>query len=304
MLAYNMHASPPSIRVESNVIVTLATKYATGGHSFDELRDGWQSKGASPLGIYDYLGLSHIHKNLPGRGKAANPERVASIIADFHEDGFAFYNGESCDSWGALGLGYYVGIRCMWDTDEAANVSGLVDDFLINCFGSARSEMRAFYELIDGKNHPLLSEDLVGRMYRILSAARKATTDRDALARIGDLVLYTRFVELYRAYSSIPAGEKRRQAFEAYLKHAYRMRKTGMVDVKWAFVGNQREGIPTECKWRVPEAENPWKSSEPFSDEEIDAIVEQGAANNVVVEYQPFDPATILAPSGLPPAKV
>ena len=303
MLAYAMHAPPPSIRVETNVIVTLATRYATGGHSFDEIRDGWQAKGASRLGIYDYLGLSHVHKNLPGRGKGANPEWVASSIAEFHEDGFAFYNGESCDSWGSLGLGHYVGIRCLWDADEAENVSDLMDDFLSKCFGSAQTEMRAFYQLIDGKNDPLLSEDLVGRMYRILGAARKATTDRDALARIGDLALYTRYVELYRAYSSIPAGDQRLQAFEAYLRHAYRMRKTGMVDVKSAFVRNRREGIPPDCQWRVPEAENPWKSSELFSDQEIDAIVEQGAANNVVVEFRPFDPTTRLAPSGLPSAK-
>jgi len=73
MLAYNMHASPPSIRVESNVIVTLATKYATGGHSFDELRDGWRAKGASPLGIYDYLASHTSTKTCREEAKPQTP---------------------------------------------------------------------------------------------------------------------------------------------------------------------------------------------------------------------------------------
>lgn len=309
MLAYYSHAAPPSIRVESNVLVTVATRYATGGYSFDDIRKGWRAHGASPLGVYDYLCLSRSHHGLPGRGKAANTELMVSSIAGYHADGFAFYNGEACDAWGATGLGLYLGSRYLWDSAETRNADALVGDFLTNCFAAASGEMRTFYELIDGKNAPLMSEDLVGRMYRILQAARDTESRRDVLARVDDLVLYTRYVELYRAYSSAPVRENRRQrAFEAFVKHAYRMRRTGMVDAKAVYVytgplDDRSVTVPSNCTWRVPEPDNPWKSSEPFGPSEIDAMLKQGTASNAVVSYKAFDPTTSLVPSGLAPAQ-
>ena len=37
--------------------------------------------------------------------------------------------------------------------------------------------MAGFYALIDGANRPVLSQDLMGRMYRLLEEATKLTDD-------------------------------------------------------------------------------------------------------------------------------
>lgn len=307
MLAYHLHAAPPTIPVEPNVLITIATQYATGGLTFDQIRQGWLDQGAR-LGVYDYLSLWQSHRNLPGNGKAANTELVASTIAGYHSDGFSFYNGESCDSWGPTGLGHYLGTRYLWDTGETEDAEALLIDFLTNCFGAAHVEMRMFYELIDGKNTPLLSDDLVGRMYRLLHAARRAASDPSVLARIDDLVLYTRYVELHRTYSSAPAKENRRQeAFETFVRHAYRIRSTGMVDAKAVYLypgrTDRQVAIPSNCTWRVAEPDNPWKSSASFTANEIDTIIEEGIARNAVATYEAFENTAALVPADLPPAK-
>jgi len=91
------------------------------------------------------------------------------------------------------------------------------------------------------------------------------------------------------------------------VKHCYRMRHTGMVDAKAVYVytgpyDDRQVDVPTNCAWRVPEPDNPWKSSEPFTAGEIATMVEQGAAHNAVVEYEVFHHTTDLVPSGLPTA--
>ncbi len=61
-------------------------------------------------------------------------------------------------------------------------------------------------------------------MYRQPDAARRATTDAKVLRRIDDLILYTRHAELYHAYA-----DGRRAKVDDVKRHAYRIRKTGMV---------------------------------------------------------------------------
>jgi hypothetical protein len=49
--------------------------------------------------------------------------------------------------------------------------------------------------------------DLIGRMYRQLDLSFKNTTDERIRARLIDLVLYTRYVEIYLNYSCSGADE-------------------------------------------------------------------------------------------------
>src|SRR5262249_29640086 len=143
----------------------------------------------------------------------------------------------------------------------------LVEDFLDRAFGPAKEPMAAFYHLIDGGKKPLLSDDLIGRMYRHLAEARKLIDDSAIQARLADLVLYTRYVELWLAYS--PAeGEARQKAFEELIRHAYRIRKTMMVHTKGLYrdlpARDKSVSVPADAAWNVPEGKNPWKSSTAF----------------------------------------
>ncbi|HYG76466.1 MAG TPA: DUF4838 domain-containing protein [Planctomycetota bacterium] len=270
MYAYNRHCAPPTITAHPNVIVSATTAFLTGGYTFDQVVNGWKAKGAR-IGVYDYLSVVDWDWNLPRGAKACRPAAVAESLVKFNGMGAKFYDAESGDCWGPCGLGYYVASRVLWNLNEAKSVPALVDDFLEKCFGSAKEPMREFYRLITEDTQRRSPSDLVGRMYRHLDAARRATTDEKILQRINDLVLYTRYSELYYAHAN--GGSK-----EAVSAHAYRMRKTMMVHSYglWARLQSQKAAATPN---------HPLKNEAPFTAEEISKFITDGIAKN-----QPVDP--------------
>ena len=217
-------------------------------------------------------------------------------------------NSQASDNWGPNGLGYYLASRMMWDVREANHLEELKADFLLKAFGSAREPMAAFYNLIDSGNKPLLSADLIGRMYLQLDAAFKATDDPAVRARLHDVALYTRYVELYTAYSSA-SGEARQAAFEAMMRFAWRIRDTAMVHT----YGLWRDLVDRDKSVKFPEGsglwakKDPWKSDEPFSDEQAQQFIVAGIANNPRIDFeaksfsQDLVPATALKLRPRPP---
>ena len=155
---------------------------------------------------------------------------------------------------------------------EAEKLDWITDDFLEKCFGPACEPMREFYRLInvDQQRRPL--SDLLGRMYRQISEARKLTEDPKILKRLDDLTLYTRHVELYGNYS-IHGGSQ-----DSVTRHVYRIRKTMMVH-SYGFL----------CRFigqaSALDRENPLFDDNPYSDQEIAEILANGLQN-----YTPVDP--------------
>ncbi len=289
--AYNMHSPPPKIRVHPNVIVSVATSFIQGGFTLQELLDGWSSKGTI-LGIREYFSVNTWDRDLPGKSRGSNIDYIVKNIPYFYSEGARCFTSESSDNWGCNGLGYYVASRILWDIDDATDVEYLIDDFLTRSFGYAKEPMANFYSLIDGSNSPLMSEDLIGRMYRYLNEARNLADKKEILNRINDLVLYTRYVELYRIYSGAQ-GQSRQKAFENLIKYAYRIRKSMMVHTKALYrdLENRDKSvlIPQGAKWNVPEEKNPWKNSRDFTDSELLSFIDQGIKNNDVLEYKAVD---------------
>ena len=69
----------------------------------------------------------------------------------------------------------------------------------------------------------------------------------------------------------------------AMIRHVYRMRRTMMVHSKGIYRAVERDRtirIPKEADRDIPEKKNPWKSSRPWSREELDAIVAKGIAGH------------------------
>lgn len=283
MYAYNVHSPPPSIRAHPNVIVSVTTAFLRGGLSFDQIVEGWKAKGAT-VGVYDYLSVMAWDWNLPRAMKASNPAGVAASLVKFHGQGARFYDAESGDCWGPAGLGYYVASRVMWDIAEAGSVQAITERFLTDCFGEAKEPMREFYRLITTDTQRRPASDLIGRMYRQLDAARKATTDSAVHARIDDLTLYTRFAELYFAFAAAGGEASREKAREVVSRHAYRMRESMMVHsyAFWCRVVSQGA---------AHEADHPWKSGGPITAEEIAGYLREGIANNKPVDSG-FEAAT------------
>jgi hypothetical protein len=299
MYAYSQHSPPPNIRVHPNVVISVATGFIRGGYTVDQLISGWAAKGAT-IGMREYYSVNMWSRNLPGKARGTNLEYLKRTIPHFYAKGARFMSGESGDCWGPCGLGYYLAARMLWDVDEAKRIDALVDDFLTRCFGPAREPMGEFHRLIDGASRPVLCDDLLGRMYRLLDKAAKLADTPKIRARINDLILYTHYVELFRDYRAAK-GAARQAAFERVIRHSYRIRGTMMVHSKAIYRDlvrrDKQVSIPSGCEWGAPESRNPWKSSKPFSQTELDRIVTAGIAKYKVARVENVDFGMELVPA-------
>jgi hypothetical protein len=299
MYAYNEHSPPPSIEAHPQVVISVATSFIRGGFTIDQLLAGWQAK-TKTLGIREYYSVNTWDRDLPGAARGGRLNYLRETIPHFHASGGRFMSAESSDNFGPNGLGYYLAARMLWDVKEAKNLDSLAADFLEKAFGSARTPMAKFYALLDGSKRQALSDDLIGRMYRLLDEARGLTQDAATRARFDDLTLYTRYVELYHDYASAQ-GKDRQTAFEQVMRHAWRIRNTGMVHSKGFYrdLPNRDKGVtlPENAKYNVPEPKNPWKSSEPFTAEAVTGFIRDGIARRKLLDFEPVAYTANLVPA-------
>jgi hypothetical protein len=302
MYAYNYHSPPPRVRVHPQVIISVATSFLKGGLTVDEIMAGWSAQGAT-VGVREYYSVNTWDRDLPGRARGSDLAYLAQTIPGFHAQGARFLSAESSDNWGPNGLGYYVASRILWDVGNAECVAEIVDDFLRCAFGPAREPMAKFYQQLDRSRPHLVYDDQLGRMYRALAEARQRADKPEIQARIDHLILYTRYADLYDRYAQAEGGA-RQAAFEALIRHAYRMRTTMMIHAKALYrdlaARDKRVTIPAEAQWNVPEGRNPWKSSEPFTREELNRFVDEGSVLRKLVQLD-FEPVAFS--SDLVPAK-
>lgn len=283
MYAYNDHSPPPNIKAHPRVVISVATSFIRGGYSVEELVSGWQSQEAV-LGIRDYHDVFAWSHDAPRRARGGRIAYLTRTIPWFYEHGARFMNSENMDSWGANGLGYWLTPQLLWDVENAERVYALIDDFLSKAFETAHEPMREFYRLLNLDHDSVRShEDVVARLYRQLQEAKTATTDDRVLARLDDLVLYVRYLELYGEYRAA-SGKDRQRLFEQVWRHAYRIRDRMLLStVALCHRDRFRDRsvtVPEQANYSVPEADNPWKSSQPFDDAELRDILEAGIAAN------------------------
>ena len=278
ILAYGYHSAPPSIDVHPQVIVSATAGFLRGGFTLEDVVSGWQARGAT-MGLYDYFSVLLWDRDLPGRAKASSPAYIAESLPRFHAMGIRFQDAESSDNWGPNGLGYYAAARITWDIKEADHLDAIREDFLQRSFGPAAQPMREFYRLIDRDSRPLLSADLLGRMYRALQKGLDLTPQRaDIQARIGALALYARYADLWLA-----------DDMTVTVRHAHRIRDTGMVHFKGLWV-SQREKLSLQ---QIPAT---WISDAPYSANEVRDIIAQGIATHAVFEFEPVSYSEDLVP--------
>ena len=280
--AYSQHSPPPHVKVPPRVIVSIATSFIRGGYTLEELIEGWSARGAT-LGIRDYHDVFTWSHDLPRKARGGDLAYLREKIPYFYRHGARFMNSENADSWGANGLGYWITPRLLWDVAAAGRIDDLVEDFLDHAFGPAKAPMRRFYHLLNRDKTIRSSEDVVARMYRCLDEARGRTDDAAVLRRLDDLILYTRYLELYYDYRAAE-GDARQQGFERLWRHVYRIRDRRMVSTR-AICQRDRfrddaVRVPEAAAWDVPEEKNPWKSGRPFAADEIAAILAAGIEAN------------------------
>lgn len=305
--AYNQHSPPPTVKVHPKVIVSVATSFIRGGYTVEQLIEGW-AKQEAVLGIRDYHDVFTWSHDQPRKARGGNLAYLKRTIPWFHRQGARFMNSENSDSWGANGLGYWLTARMLWDIDAAESADDLIEDFLVQAFGPAQGPMREFYQLVNQDRGIRSAEDVVARMYRHLQKARQLSGDDAVTARLDDLVLYTRWLELYNTYRDT-SGESRQRNFETLWRFTWRIRDRMLVSTR-AICDRDRfrdnsVTVPEEARWNVPEEKNPWKESRPFAAAEIATLLEQGIEANqpTILDFEPTEYSedlVLAAPLQLP----
>lgn len=282
--AYSSHAPAPSLTLKPGAIVSVTTAIRKGDASFDDLIRDWQKQGAVS-GIRDYAGVASYESfGVPYQSLSSRVNDYVRALENYSTLGVKFYRTELGDDFGSNGLGYYLATRILWDKNEVQNVPALIDDFLEKSFGEAKEPMRRFYGLInglDGTAVPSFEIGSIRQLYAVLDEAWKSTSDAAVHRRLGDMVLYVHFLEKYHRFLDASGSQRQRQ-FEETLRFAYRSSPSHMVHSRsmYSTAFNSKFGrmgeIPAAAGLRVPEGKNPWKSSRPFSQEEILGYLKQG----------------------------
>ncbi len=282
ILAQHRHAAAPADTVvHPNVIVNVPYDDKQSGDSVIDVHAGqiadWRQQGAM-LGVNDYLSVYAWDFSLPGRAKASNLRYIRESIPRFHERGARFYNAAFGNDWGSAGPGIYLASRILWDIEEADRHENIMNDFMEKCFGTATNAMGAYYALIDGDNQPLLSADLLGRMYRLLDEAQEGAGDDARIReRIRDLIFYTRYVELFFRFRNA-SGNDRQIAYDDLRRFIERIADRGMINDRMATMILARRNQDLAS----PEYRDPIGA--PDADE-TRAILDEGIENNQIIEF-------------------
>ena len=296
--AYNQHSLPPDIDVHPNVVVSVATEFIRGAYTVGELIDAWSHR-ASIIGIRDYYDTYVWSQGMPRRGPGGNVNWVKNTLPFYHDRGARFMHANSTDSWAVNGLGYYVSARLMWDIN--ADAEKLVEDFLEKLFGDAIEPMRRFYEVVArGQDRPRTNSDLLAAMYGALNQAYEATSDPKVIARLNELTLYTRYVELWLNLES-------QSDREAVYRHAWRMQSLMLSPITQLYRHIRTPwGIPSEANpggsqtvGRELTQHEPWTSNKPFTQDEIMQYVLNGVATHEKDDFgfELVDFSNILEPA-------
>jgi hypothetical protein len=285
--AYNEHSPPPSVKIAPGVIVSVATGFIRGEFSFEELVQEWRKQGAE-IGVRDYMSVIIWDFDLPNESKAGQLDGLPLSLKKYHDLGARFYIAEGGDSWGANGLGYYLASRILWDVTEADRVDELFADFIAKSFPDAQQPMREFYQLLTGIEHANglpLNRSYLGRLYAQLDTAWKMTKNASVRARLGDLVLYLSSVEKYLVFREAISPAERQNAFEALMRHAYRIRDSHMVYGSWYYRRGFHQDfikLPSSVGLKVDAADDPWKSEDSYAITGIESILREGVTRNPV----------------------
>lgn len=286
MYAYHEHADPPDVPVDPHVIVSVATSFLRDGHSVEDLLSRWQSKGVE-LGIREYLSVWGWDKDLPGRARATELTYLEKTIPLFYQLGARYWTSEASDGWGAQGLGTYLASRLLWDVGAVSEIPAVLDDFYTRSFGEAAPEMRRFFQLVLAEGKPLLSGDLLGRMYRTLDEALAKSGSPEITARILDLAIYTRSIELLLAYQNSEESA-RLPAYEELARFVYRTRHSGMVNGGAVFRmpaardAKQFKGMD----WRTAEAHHPLKDAAEVTPESLREDIRRGIEAHALMDFE------------------
>lgn len=197
MLSYSDHSLIPSFDLHPKVSVTVTTGLADPSLTVEQRLDGFRSRKARRLGVYDYLNLMTWSKDRPGWSPASKPREVAANLKRWHDHGARTYMAETSDSWVCGGPGHYLAARLLWDI--RADPGEELDAYYRGAFGPAAAEVRMLFE--DWGKAPRLGRGKLAQWHHWITTAEQRVGDKAVYrARLGDLKRYFLYLNLVREF--------------------------------------------------------------------------------------------------------
>jgi hypothetical protein len=238
MYAYFITALPPSVQVEDNVVIFVATKFTLVPWRI--LLKQWSRKARS-LGIRGYASVVDWYKTRPTwrLGKLQRQVRY------WDKAGIIGVSIESGNDWGGWGLYHYVLGRLLWNPDE--EVERVVEDYIEKGFGQAAGDMKRYFHRWKC-GYSIQVRDLATQdVQRALDKAADPVL-HDRIRLFG---LYLQHLRLLDDYFAARTAQERKVRLRELVGFAWRLAPTNMAHtiplvnrycVKWA----ARDGITRE----------------------------------------------------------
>ncbi len=263
LYAYNFHANPPLLKLESNIVVLIATTMSQSKFRLNELIGLWQKKGVS-LGIRDYLGVIAWDWDMPGKPNGAKISYV-NKIKEFYAAGSKYYSAETNNGWISRGLGHYIAASLLMNINS--DINQLEHEFYVNMFGKANQHMKKMFSAwLTSETIPL-----DGQLYDWFNLIKDAETieqDKKIKRRFLDIKKYLHFVVLYKKWRMSNAEKE----LIALLNYCHRIIDKNIVA---SYALTRRIAITSKINGKLIQPNNPteiWKTnSTTLTNEEVEA---------------------------------
>jgi hypothetical protein len=183
---------PPTLALRQNVFPEVVSTYES--FAVDGRISSWGVP-AKEVGVSDFLAAAG--NEIPGDVSMSTVD-IVDRISKYYSLGVRQYAVDVNVGWAIPGPSVWALSQALWDADGPLSGESYRDDFFNHAFGPASGAARKYYDALEKR--PIWSEDIIGVMYGALQDGLGATSDLAIQNRLGDLALYTRYLELYRKF--------------------------------------------------------------------------------------------------------
>ena len=240
MYAYAPTSAPPSIIAEPNVIIFISTDFINPNYSFIQIVDGWSEK-AQILGIREYYG---------GIGNSSTPrwqvDYLEESLSYFQSRGVIGINASSPNSWGAIGLNYFVASKLLWD--QSLESKEIFEDFIDKCWHEVATPMTRFYlRFKDGFNARVYYTALLD-----LKEADQLVETEKVKKRLDQMKLYMHWVGKFIDFSQAVGENKLSLTNDLYV-FTMQIAKTNLIHSYGIYRDHRPLGFPKDFEPTLPE---------------------------------------------------
>jgi hypothetical protein len=274
LYAYNNHAAVPSFPLEPNIIVMIVPyAFNKSGLTPEQFIQAWGEKQPGRIGIRDYWSIPDWTHDEPDFNYLDTPE---DKIRYWYKHKVVGAVCESTYSAGAMGLGWYVASRLMWNPDT--DVTTLLDEWYTLAFGPAKAPMKKMLERW-AKGFMLNSAEL-GLSYRDINESYGLAKGNDVVtARLDDYTRYLGYLSYKLIISNTTDPEERAKIMPDYVEYLFDIYDSNMVGTfrLYQFAVDFGRVKPLFDEFNRFDANAPgWKLVHPLTHEELLNRVAEG----------------------------